>query len=209
MRQLPLLCALGFTIASTAAFAQPISTPTQPQLAESADGPGSGVQLELGVFGASGLLNLVNGVASGGTGSTLTGLPPATPTGAVAVGYQWNQNAILLGFGVASNGGTALDNQPQILFGIGPTFRRYFAPLRTGGFSGFGEGTVALVMDAPSTGSAVFGFGADAGLGGEWLFVRNFGLFAKATLGYEHLNGFGVNIDGVGLSGDIGLTVHL
>jgi hypothetical protein len=202
---------LSVLFASTVALGQPI-TSQAPQLSENSpgnDGPGSGVQLELGVFGTSGLVNFVDGVVTGGAGATLTGTL-GTPTPAVSVGYQWNQNAILLGLGFASEGGAGFDSPPEILFGIGPTFRRYLSPLRTGGFSAFGEGSVALVLGAdPNGGPAAIGFGVDAGLGGEWLFVRNFGLFAKATLGYEHFNGGGVNVDGLGLSGDIGLTVHL
>ncbi len=219
MRHLLLLCACAFTATATVALGQPVTSPTPPQFspytpstaAPVEDGPGNGFQLELGVFGTSGLLNFVDGVVTGGTGTEILGTPLATPTPVVSVGYQWNQNALLLGIDLASMGGGGGDfgGTPEILFGVGPTFRRYFSPLRTGGFSGFGEGSVAFVIAAPNSGPSSFGFGVDGGIGGEWLFVRNFGLFAKATLGYEHINSANVNIDGVGLSGDIGLTLHL
>ena len=51
------------------------------------------------------------------------------------------QNALLLGFDLNAVGGSG-GTGPTLLFGIGPTYRRYFTPLRTGAFSAFGEGSI-------------------------------------------------------------------
>ncbi|MHB8418563.1 MAG: hypothetical protein ACYDCL_10835 [Myxococcales bacterium] len=119
------------------------------------------------------------------------------------MGYQFNQNALLLDLGVG-----AFTNS-NFLFTIAPTFRRYFTALQTGRFSAFAEGSVGFTIFAPNAGSSFFGIGFDGGVGGEWLFTKNIGLMAKATLGYVHAGGGGFNVDGIALNGTAGLTLHL
>ncbi|HUB08979.1 MAG TPA: hypothetical protein VMB50_18365 [Myxococcales bacterium] len=191
-------------VAQTYAPPPPVPPPAPAPLMAPADGPGNGMQLELGLLQTGGVLNLLTDVFSTNTGVGGNAGAFATPQPSLSVGYQWDQNALLLGLGLAAASG------PTFLFGIGPTYRRYFTPLRTGAFSGFGEGTIAFEILAPNAGPSSFGIGFDGGLGGEWLFVKNFALFAKATLGYTHIGlPGGLNFDGIGLAGTAGLTLHL
>jgi hypothetical protein len=201
-------------LASAAAFAQqpyvppPIVTSGSPQVSApppAEDGPGSGFQIDLGLLGAGGIFNFLCGPGCNGVLNN-AGNPSSsllTPAPGLDVGYQWNQNALLLDLDLNAMSG------PTFLFGIAPTYRRYFSPLKTGGFSAFGEGSLAFVILAPNVGSSSFGFGFDGGIGGEWLFIKNFALFAKGTLGYVHAGNGGLNFDGIGLAATAGLTLHL
>jgi hypothetical protein len=93
--------------------------------AAAVDGPGNGLQLELNVFrlstvystdGAFPLLSagtLVSGGVSSFLGSLVSTLQPL-----VLVGYQFDQNALLLGIGVAQITNTTY-------FSASPTYRRY------------------------------------------------------------------------------------
>jgi len=183
------------------------------------DGPGNGLQLELNVFRQSttystdAIFSIAASVAGSGSFGLLSTLQPL-----VLVGYQGDGNAILLGVGVASIGGNN-GSGGVTFFGISPTYRRYLSPLRTSRISAFVEGGVTFSVSIPggqSAPPASWGLGIDVGGGAEWLFVRNFGLFAKALLAYGHVNlvsgGGGssttTNIDGLGLEGDVGLSVH-
>ncbi len=198
-------------LASSTAFAQaftPMPPPPAPLVpatpVATEEGPGSGLQIDLGLLGAGSIFNFTSALFGGGT-TTGGGLPTSflTPQPSLDVGYQWNQNALLVDLDFNAFSG------PSFLFSIAPTYRRYLSPLRTGGFSPFAEGSVAFVILAPNVGPSTIGFGLDGGLGGEWLFTKNFALFAKATLGYVHAGVDGENVDGIGLAGTAGLTLHM
>ena len=176
-----------------------------------ADGPGNGLQLNLDVFGFSGSLaipgTVINNVTTASVPLISLGASPS-----VDVGYYFNQNSILFDIGFGATSGT------NILFEIEPTYRRYFSPLRTGVVSPFAEGSLLFGIVAPSTGPADFGLGFGGAAGAEWMFTRNIGLEAAATVSYFHLNetvatgegaGAGFNVDTIGLGGKIGLTVHM
>jgi hypothetical protein len=163
----------------------------------SGDGPGSGLQLELNVLGANSFTQI--GEFAGGAAGALLGLT-VSPT--ASVGYQVNQNAFLLGIGLAAVSG------PTIGFGFSPTYRRYLQPLTTMSVIPFAEGTLGFAIVAPNAGSSQFTIGIGGGGGAEWLFTRNIGLIAQAELVYAHLNANNVNIDSIGVEGLIGLTIH-
>jgi hypothetical protein len=196
--------------------------------AAAVDGPGNGLQLELNVFREAGSYSTDNVLSvagtAGGTGSTVGGFI-STLQPLALIGYQWDQNALLLGIGVAAIGGTA-GSGTTIFFGVTPTYRRYMSPLRTGKLSTFAEvGVTISLVSFPgeggtdgaggSGGTTSWGVGAEVSGGAEWLFVKNFGLFGKAGITYGHLNlssgpsGPSTNLDAVGLEGDVGLAVHL
>lgn len=213
--------ALAQPITSPGPTSPPAPPPTFSDYSPGINGPGNGMQLELSVFQVggiySGVFNATTGIFGAGSFTSSASLPSGLlyPQPLVSVGYQWDQNALLLGIGfnassLSSFTGLGGGNNTTLVFGISPTYRRYFSPLRTGQFSAFAEGSVAFLIEAPNGASSIFGLGFDGGAGGEWLFVKNFALFAKATLGYSHVGlGGGENVDGVGLAGDIGLTVHM
>jgi hypothetical protein len=195
-----------------------------PRAEDTADGPGNGLQLEVNVFRLTGTYT-TDGIFTGSAGIVGSGLI-STLQPLALVGYEFDQNAILLGIGVASVGvpGSATGagvGASEIFFGISPTYRRYLSPLRTGRISTFGEGGLTFSIASPSgTGAppATWAIGADIGGGAEWLFVRNIALFAKVLLAYGHVNQpvnggvtgttSNINYDALGLVGDVGLTVH-
>ncbi len=188
-------------MASTGVLAQEVNPPSEK--------PGNGVMLALSVFQTSWITSFL-GTQQSGSGST-GNAPFAGPLQpAVSFGGLFGQEAILLGFGFGAAGASSEQDNGGggFLFTISPTFRHYFEPLVKGGFSPFMEGSVAVEVVAPSATPASFAFGADLGGGGEWLFTKNFGLFGRVTLAYQHAN-FGYNVDAAGLTGDAGLTVHL
>lgn len=200
-----LLCSLLF---STTALAQTLTAPpadVSPRPSPLVgDGPGNGLQLELNVFGGNsftGLSTLV-GVATGGTLVNLGGVLAVSPT--ALVGYQFDQNDILVGLAFAANGGAGT----TIGFSIDPTYRRYFTPLRTGAVSPFAQGSLAFGIIAPNAGPSNIEFGIGGGAGAEWLFVKNLGLVADLEMAYVHINA-GANTDSIGFSGNVGLAVHL
>ena len=183
-------------------------------------GPGNGFQLEFGLFQVSGFANLETAAFTLAAGPSGTSTSPngavAAPQPLVSIGYQWQGNVLFLGAGFASTETTTVGN---LLFDIGPAYRRYFSPLTTGDFSTFIEVGAAFAIypgSGSSTGSSssgssdsVFGISGDVGIGSEWLFSRRFGLLGKVTLDYVHYNSTAINTDAVGLATDVVLVAHL
>lgn len=141
-----------------------------------------------------------------------------------SIGYQWDQNAVLLGVGISVLGGMS-GSGSAIFFGVTPTYRRYMSPLRTGKITAFVEGAVTIgLISFPGSGSGTgssagysdLGFGLALNCGAEWLFVKNFGLYGKVGVDYGHLSlnegpspSPSENIDAAGVQGDIGLAIHM
>ena len=195
--------------------------------ASAVDGPGSGLQLELNVFREAGTYSTnsvfsIAGTASGSTGSgALLGAFLGTLQPLASIGYQWDQNALLLGVGIAVLGGVS-GSGSIIIFGVTPTYRRYMSPLRTGKITPFAEGAVTISLisipgsgTGSSAGYSDWGLGVALNCGAEWLFVRNFGLYGKVGVNYGHLSvnsgpspSPSENIDAAGIQGDVGLAVH-
>ena len=161
---------------------------------EVVDGPGNGLQLELNVFREAGAYSTDAIFAVTGTGNgtnmtnTLSGYI-STLQPLASIGYQWNQNALLLGIGVSARSAGWAGAGTTIFFGVTPTYRRYLSPLRTGKLSTFVEfGVTISLISFPGAGGtgtdtggySDWGLGASLNFGAEWLFVRNFGLFGKA-----------------------------
>jgi hypothetical protein len=176
---------------------------------------GNGGIIELDVFGLSG------GPTSNTRFNTLfffgnngvSGFPVlAIP--AVHVGWEFDQNAILIGAQLFFVGGGASGQSGPQEISIPITFRRYLKPLVPYSFSPFIEGTYAA--DFLSTGRDVslqFGFSIDLGVGGEYLFTPNFGLMGKALLGFQHIPSqflnTGSDTNAVGIGGVLGVLVHI
>jgi hypothetical protein len=167
-----------------------------PAMAEG--GPGSGLQLELNVLGANSFTQIDEFAGAG----PAAGLIALTVTPTASVGYQVNQNAFLLGIGLAAVSG------PTIGFGFSPTYRRYLQPLNTMTVIPFAQGTIGFALVAPNGGPSDFTIGIGGGGGAEWLFTDHIGLVADAELVYAHLNANNTNIDSIGIEGQIGLTIH-
>jgi hypothetical protein len=172
--------------------------------------PGNGVVIALSAF----TMNTLTGTygLAVGTSTASSAFPSLQPL--VSIGFQAGQVAALVGFGFGAVGGTGGLICPAagcggsgttFLASVTPTIRFYLRPLQAGSFSPFAEGTVGVGVAGNAPDIALL---ADVGFGGEWLFMKNFGLFGRAMVGYEHAN-FGSNVDGIGLAGDIGLTAHL
>jgi hypothetical protein len=167
---------------------------------------GDGPVIELDVYtlsgGSTGLLSSAFGVA--GTNSS-----PVIVTPAVQVGYEWDQNNVLIGLQMIFIQGTAtVGGVTNISFPI--TYRRYMKPLVVNGFDPFVEAAGTLAFVVPSNSNLQIGFGADVGFGGEWLFTRNFGLMGKVLLGYQHIPATisGQDINAFGIGGVLGVLIH-
>jgi hypothetical protein len=176
--------------AQAPAEGEPAATPPP------SEGPGNGPVLGLSVFTMSSLSGPLTGVGSA------TELPSLAPL--VQVGIGVGQGVFLVGFGLGALGGSGGSGTTFVVSGSS-TLRYYLRPLQAGSFSPFGEATLGIGI-AGSEPEIAFDLGG--GLGGEWLFMKNFGLFGRATVIYEHIN-TGPNVDGIGLVGDVGLTAHL
>ncbi len=119
-------------------------------------------------------------------GSDSVFITPPLMIPAVRVGWEVEQNDILIGLQVLFFPGPPGQSSPfEIAVPI--TYRRYFKQLVTGGFAPFAE--VSLDLDLWGSGGTdnqvAWGIGGELGFGGEWLFARNFGLFGKAVLGVQ------------------------
>jgi hypothetical protein len=166
-----------------------------------ADEVGNGPVIELDVFVLSGGLTASSQV---GTGSAVLVSP------AVQVGWEFDQNAILIGAQMTFvNGGGDV-----LIFPI--TYRRYMKALKVNNFDPFVEGAATFNLVIPNGGSVNVGFGINAGFGGEWLFTQHFGLLGKVLLGFQHIpaafsspiTGAGADINSFGFGGVLGVLVH-
>jgi len=172
-----------------------------------ADEIGQGPLIELDIFTLSGGPTSQSAFSALGVGSTSTSAVLVAP--AVQVGWEFDQNALLIGMqftfvqGTSTIGGTTNIALPL-------TYRRYLKALAVNAFDPFVEAAGTLNFVVPSNSSVQLGFGVNAGFGGEWLFTRNFGLMGKALLGYQHipLTISGQNINAFGFGGVLGVLVH-
>lgn len=160
---------------------------------------GNGLQLNLDILGAGGVIS----VASAASG-TATAPVAAGSTSDLGIGYYFDQNSLLLDIGFEATSGT------NIFFGVSPAYRRYFAPLKVSAVSPFAEASILFGIAAPSGAPAAFAFGLGGGAGAEWMFTKSMGLEGLISLSYTHENnGANFNVDAIGFAGRVGLTIHI
>jgi len=174
---------------------------------------GHGPVIELDVFSLSGGPTSSSRFSVLGLGAS-TGGSPVLAIPALQVGWDFDQNAFLVGvqvWFVQGSGSTNATGASEVSVPL--TYRRYLKPLAAYTFAPFIEGSFS--MDFVTTGgnnsSLQFGFGADLGFGGEYIFTRNFGLMGKALLGYQHIPAaFGAanDVNAAGIGGVLGILVH-
>ncbi len=183
----------------------------QAVVAPLADEVGHGPVIELDVFSLSGGPTTNNrfsvlGVGGGTGGSPVLAIP------AVQVGYEFDQNAVLIGLQLwFAQGVDGASGASEVAIPL--TYRRYMKQLQAYTFDPFVEGSFSLDLVTPGgTGSSLqVGFGLDVGFGGEYLFTRNFGLMGKVLLGFQHIPaafGGGADINAFGFGGILGILVH-
>jgi hypothetical protein len=143
--------------------------------------------------------------------ASAAGATPYLVVPTVSVGYEWDQNAALVGLTMAFIGGTGGANGP-VEIGIPVTFRHYLKPVALYSFSPFVQGEFDMNFVVPGGQGLSFGFGIKAGIGGEYVFAHNFGLFGEALLGYQHiptsLLGNTTSADTFGIGGLLGVLIH-
>jgi hypothetical protein len=167
---------------------------------------GDGPVIEIDVFQFFGGTNGLNFGSPTGVGTT-----PLIVVPAIHVGYEWDQMAALIGAQfIFTSGAPGMNGPVQIAIPL--TFRRYLKPLAVSKFSPFLEGDFDLNFVVPGGGGLNFGFGVEAGFGGEYIFAENFGLFGKALLGYQYipsaLGGSTVSTNAIGIGGVLGVNLH-
>jgi hypothetical protein len=167
---------------------------------------GDGPVIEIDVYQLFGGTNGLQFNSPSGVGTT-----PLIVVPAIHVGYEWDQMAALIGAQFIFTSGAPGQNGP-VQISIPLTFRRYLKPLRVFKFAPFLEGDFDLNFVVPGGGGLNFGFGIEAGFGGEYIFAENFGLFGKALLSYQYipsaLGGNTVSTNAIGVGGVLGVLVH-
>jgi hypothetical protein len=170
---------------------------------------GNGAVIELDVFSLASGPTAQNRFSVAAIGGNTVSLPTLVIP-AVQVGLEIEQNALLLGLQLW----TVQNSSTEVSIPL--TYRRYFNPLVAHGFSSFVELTFSPDIIIPSGGGSLqFGFGADVGFGGEYLFTKNFGLMGKALLGFQHIPAAffsaigGSDINAFGIAGVLGILVHI
>jgi hypothetical protein len=82
--------------------------------------------------------------------------------------------------------------------------------------SPFVQGGLVFGIISPAAGPQNWLLGLAAGAGAEWIFIQHLGLIVNAMVQYGHAHyafsgtfgGGDTNIDTIGFSGNVGVTVH-
>jgi hypothetical protein len=144
---------------------------------------------------------------------------PSVVVGIAGIGFQpdsaalrvgsvlYGSHALLFGVGFAAS---PVSTTETIVLSFLPTYRYFLTPLRAGGFSPFAQADL-FVGYANGGGQSSVLFGLGGGFGGEYLFMRNFGVVVAGGLRFVHSEVTGVIRDfenTVGLWGMAALSLH-